>query len=91
MPQRNQQPLASTLATVSGCLSLFGSLLLTLKFPALHIGIAIAIGGVLGAPLIVLGLRLGEQTPPDDVESRRFWPTRVEGSRVCHCALKTGQ
>jgi hypothetical protein len=83
MPQQNPKPpIASTLANLAGCAIIFGSLLLTLQFPKLHLGIAIAIGAVLGTPFIVLGLRLHERSLPADGTSKQFWPTRTEGSRV---------
>jgi len=82
MPKQNPKPpIASTLATLAGCAIVFGSLLLTLAFPDLHLGIAIAIGAVLGTPFIVLGLRLHPQSNPGDEASRQFWPTRTEARR----------
>jgi hypothetical protein len=83
MPQPNAKPpIASTLANLAGGAIIFGSLLLTVQFPQLHLGIAIAIGAVLGTPFIVLGLRLHERSLPTDGPSKQFWPTRTEGSRV---------
>lgn len=83
MPQQNSRPpIASTLATLAGCAIVFGSLLLTLAFPKLHLGIAIALGAILGTPFIILGLRLHPQSNPVDGTSRQFWPTRAEARRV---------
>lgn len=83
MPQQQPNPpIASTLATLAGCAMVFGSLLLTLAFPDLHLGVAIAIGAVLGTPFIVLGLRLHPQSNPVGDASRQFWPTRTEARRV---------
>ena len=83
MPQQNRKPpIASTLATLAGCAIVFGSLLLTLAFPRLHLGIAIAIGAVLGTPFIVLGLRLHPPSIAADGPSKQFWPTRREARGV---------
>jgi MFS family permease len=83
MPKQNATPpIASTLATLAGCAIVVGSLLLTLAFPRLHLGIAIAIGAVLGTPFIVLGLRLYPQSTPANEASKQFWPTRTEARRV---------
>jgi len=83
MPQQNPKPpIASTLASLAGSAIVFGSLLLPLQFPELHLGIAIAIGAVFGTPFIVLGLRLYEGSLPADGTSKPFWPTRAEGGRV---------
>lgn len=69
-------PTASTLATVVGCSCVFGSLLLTLAFPRLHLGVAIAIGAVTGAPFIALGLLLHSRSISRD--SKQFLPTITE-------------
>ncbi len=83
MPQQNPKPpIASTLASLAGSLIIFGSLLLPLQFPKLHLGIAIALGAVLGTPFLVLGLRIYEGSLPADGTSKQFWPTRTEGGRV---------
>ena len=83
MPQQQPKPpIASTLATLAGCVIVFGALLLTLAFPDLHLGIAIAIGAVLGTPFIVLGFRLHSKWNPVDDGSRQFWPTRTDARRV---------
>lgn len=80
--QQPKPPIASILATLAGCAIVFGSLLMTLAFPDLHLGFAIAIGAVIGTPFIVLGLRLHTQSNPVDEASRQFWPTRTEARRV---------
>jgi hypothetical protein len=83
MPQQNpKRPIASTLAFLAGIAIVFGSLLLSLQFPNLHIGIAIAIGAVLGTPFIVLGLRLYEGALSAAGTSKKFWPSRTEGGRM---------
>jgi hypothetical protein len=75
-------PIASTLALLTGNAILFGSLLLTLVFPQLHLGLAVAFGAMLGTPFFVLGFRLQSQSNPGDGTSKPFLPTRTEARRV---------
>jgi hypothetical protein len=79
MPKNHPKPTAlANVATFSGMALIFGSLLLTLVFPRLHVGIAIAIGAALGAPLVILGLWLGSNHAAANQPPRSFWPTKAE-------------
>lgn len=82
-PELNQRPpIVSTLATLTGGAIVFGSLLLTLAFPRLHLGIALTIGAVFGAPFIILGMRLHSQSIADDKTPKHFWPKGNEAKKV---------
>lgn len=74
----SKPPLLSTLATFSGCAIVCGSLLLTVVFPQLHLGVLVVVGGLLGSPLIVLGLRLHSRSIAQEGTEKSFWPTGTE-------------
>ena len=47
----SKSPLLSTLVTLAGCAIVFGSLMLTVVFPQLHLGVLVVVGGLLGESL----------------------------------------
>lgn len=80
--KHSRPPLASTLATLAGSAMIFGSVLLTVAFPRLHMGIAITIGAALGSPLIAVGLRLHPNAATKHGDPQPFLPTRAELRRT---------
>lgn len=74
----SKSPIVSTLVTLAGCAIVFGSLLLTVVFPQLHLGVLVVVGVLLGSPLIVLGMRLHPQSNSKEIAEKPFWPTGTE-------------
>ncbi|MBL8813969.1 MAG: hypothetical protein JNM43_27620 [Planctomycetaceae bacterium] len=68
----------STVATGLGMLIVCATLIATIAFPQLNVGVAVAVGALLGGPFLVLGMRLHPQATSEDEESRRFWPAGSE-------------